>query len=222
VLESLHEQTDEELTETDIKRMDADDQAIQTILLGLLENVYAAVDSCETVKEIWELVRQMMKVRQTKNLHEADFTQIYDFLKMNHEENVRGNGRNQFGQYAGQVHRISKGLMYGRMGLQTIVELVMLLLLGLRVLELGIKPGATTAEDWASTSGTQHYRAPVYDTDGLAKVHLNDNCYDNKIFNMFTQEEQYTDLLKPILKPELVLQNDNHVTSVALSMVHSG
>nr|GFA47425.1 hypothetical protein [Tanacetum cinerariifolium] len=27
VPESLHEQTDEELTETDIKRMDADDQA---------------------------------------------------------------------------------------------------------------------------------------------------------------------------------------------------
>nr|GEU88542.1 hypothetical protein [Tanacetum cinerariifolium] len=156
-LESLHEQTDEELTD-DIKRMDADDQAIQTILLGLPEDVYAAVDSCETAKEIWERVRQMMKgsnirelekkaklfnewekftsidgeliesyyyrfmqlmndlkrnkhflenialnlkflnnlqpewkrhvtiVRQTKNLHEADFTQIYDFLKMNQEE----------------------------------------------------------------------------------------------------------------------------------------
>nr|GFB61612.1 hypothetical protein [Tanacetum cinerariifolium] len=61
VPESLHEQTDEELTETDIKRMDADDQAIQTILLGLPEDVYAAVDSCETAKEIWERVRQMMK-----------------------------------------------------------------------------------------------------------------------------------------------------------------
>nr|GEW65814.1 Gag-Pol polyprotein [Tanacetum cinerariifolium] len=129
VPESFHEQTDEELTETDIKRMDADDQAIQTILLGLPEDVYAAVDSCETAKEIWERVRQMMKgsdigehekkaklfnereslqniasnlkflnnlqpewkrhvtiVRQTKNLHETDFTQIYDFLKMNQEE----------------------------------------------------------------------------------------------------------------------------------------
>nr|GEW27232.1 hypothetical protein [Tanacetum cinerariifolium] len=142
----------------DIKRMDADDQAIQTILLGLPEDVYAAVDSCETTKKIWERVRQMMKgsnieeqekkaklfnewekftstdgestesyyyhfiqlmndfkrnkhfpeniaanlkflnnlqpkwkrhvtiVRQTKNLHEADFTQIYDFLKMNQDE----------------------------------------------------------------------------------------------------------------------------------------
>nr|GEV20720.1 retrovirus-related Pol polyprotein from transposon TNT 1-94 [Tanacetum cinerariifolium] len=158
VPESLHEQTDEELTETDIKWMDADDQAIQTILLGLPKDVYVAVDSCETAKEIWEHVRQMMKasdikeqekkeklfnewekftssdresiksyyhrfmqlmndlkrnkhfpenialnlkflnnlqpewkrhvtiVRQTKNLHEANFTQIYDFLNMNQEE----------------------------------------------------------------------------------------------------------------------------------------
>nr|GEV13190.1 hypothetical protein [Tanacetum cinerariifolium] len=169
VPESLHEQTDEELTETDIKRMDAYDQAIQTILLGLPEHVYAAVDSCETAKEIWERVRQMMEgsdigeqeqkaklfnewekftstdgesiesyyhrfmqlmndlkrnkhfpknissnlkflnnlqpewkrhvtiVRQTKNLHEANFTQIYDFLKMNQEE------------YAGQVAQNQQG-----------------------------------------------------------------------------------------------------------------
>nr|GFD14214.1 hypothetical protein [Tanacetum cinerariifolium] len=52
VPELFHEQTDEELTENDIKRMDADDQAIQTILLGLPADVYAAVDSCETAKEI--------------------------------------------------------------------------------------------------------------------------------------------------------------------------
>nr|GEU37435.1 hypothetical protein [Tanacetum cinerariifolium] len=60
-LESIHEQTDEELIETDINRMNADDQAIQTIILGLPEDVYAAVDSCKTAKEIWECVRQMMK-----------------------------------------------------------------------------------------------------------------------------------------------------------------
>nr|GEY20538.1 hypothetical protein [Tanacetum cinerariifolium] len=41
----------------------------------------------------------------------------------------------------------------------------------------------------ASTSGTQHDRAPVYDTNGSVEVHLNDNCYDTEIFNMFTQEE---------------------------------
>nr|GEZ24374.1 hypothetical protein [Tanacetum cinerariifolium] len=57
----------------------------------------------------------------------------------------------------------------------------------------------------ASASGTQHDKAPLYDTDGSAKVYLNDNCYDNEIFNMFTQEEQYTDLLEPIPEPQLVL-----------------
>ncbi|GKF23744.1 hypothetical protein Tco_0076066 [Tanacetum coccineum] len=37
--------TDEELFEKDIKQMEADDQAIQTILIGLPEDIYATVDS---------------------------------------------------------------------------------------------------------------------------------------------------------------------------------
>nr|GEV20159.1 ribonuclease H-like domain-containing protein [Tanacetum cinerariifolium] len=61
VRESFHKQTDKELTENDIKQMDADDQAIQTILLGLPEDVYAVVNSYEAAKEIWECVQQMMK-----------------------------------------------------------------------------------------------------------------------------------------------------------------
>nr|GEZ99430.1 hypothetical protein [Tanacetum cinerariifolium] len=48
----------------------------------------------------------------------------------------------------------------------------------------------------ASSSGTQTDNDPVYDTDGSAKAH--ENCNDNEIFNMFTQEEQYTELLEPI------------------------
>nr|GFA98351.1 hypothetical protein [Tanacetum cinerariifolium] len=40
-----------------------------------------------------------------------------------------------------------------------------------------------------STSGTQSDKALVYDSDGSTKVHLSENCYDNDIFNMFTQEE---------------------------------
>nr|GEZ53259.1 hypothetical protein [Tanacetum cinerariifolium] len=122
VPESFHEQTDEELTETDIKRIDADDQAIQTILLGLLEDVYAAEKFTstdgESIESYYHRFMQLMNdlkrnkhfpkniasnlkflnnlqfewkrhitiVRQTNNLHETDFTQIYDFLKMNQEE----------------------------------------------------------------------------------------------------------------------------------------
>nr|GEZ21455.1 hypothetical protein [Tanacetum cinerariifolium] len=74
----------------------------------------------------------------------------------------------------------------------------------------------------ASTSGTQHDRAPVYDTNSSTEVQLNDNYYDNEIVNMFTQEEQFTDLLEPIPEPQLVPKNDNHVTSIAPSTVQSG
>ncbi|GKE15681.1 integrase, catalytic region, zinc finger, CCHC-type containing protein [Tanacetum coccineum] len=45
----------------ELKQMEADDQAIQTILLGLPEDIYAAVDSCVTAQEIWLRVQQMMK-----------------------------------------------------------------------------------------------------------------------------------------------------------------
>nr|GEV91210.1 hypothetical protein [Tanacetum cinerariifolium] len=84
----------------------------------------------------------------------------------------------------------------------------MLLLQGLRVLEIGIKPEEfdfmAAASDLdeieevndncflmanlqhASTSGTQLDKAPVYNTDGSAEIQLNDNYYDNEIFNMST------------------------------------
>nr|GEW88249.1 integrase, catalytic region, zinc finger, CCHC-type, peptidase aspartic, catalytic [Tanacetum cinerariifolium] len=64
----------------------------------------------------------------------------------------------------------------------------------------------------ASTSGTQTDKAPVYDSDRSAEVHNYDNCYDNEIFNIFTQEEQYTELLEPIPKPHQVPQNDNNAS----------
>ncbi|GKB68573.1 hypothetical protein Tco_0929985 [Tanacetum coccineum] len=158
VPETFHEQTDNELTKAEIKQMEADDQEIQTIVLGLPEDIYAAVDSCETAQEIWLRVQQMMKgsdmgiqekkaklfnewerftstdeesiesyyhrfsklmndfkrnkhfpekiasnlkflnnlqpkwsrhvtvVHQTKDLHTADYTQLYDFLKYNQKE----------------------------------------------------------------------------------------------------------------------------------------
>nr|GEY65129.1 hypothetical protein [Tanacetum cinerariifolium] len=56
VIETFHEQTNNELTEKELKQVEADDQAIRTILLGLPEDIYAAVDSCETAQEIWESI----------------------------------------------------------------------------------------------------------------------------------------------------------------------
>nr|GEY40194.1 hypothetical protein [Tanacetum cinerariifolium] len=399
VPKSFHEQTYEELTETDIKRIDADDQAIQTILLGLPKDVYAVVDSCETDKDIWERVHQVMKgsdigehekkanlfnewekftstdeesiesyyhrfmqlmndlkrnkhfpeniasnlkflnnlqpewkrhitiVRQTKNLYVTDFTQIYDFLKMNQDEvnelraerlvkshdplalmahsqnsfnfptthkdqssssrdrqiqNVGGNDGNQFGQYVGQVSQNQQGFnAWQNGGIQGAQNMGvqsgrnqngLVVVLGIANQSGTVNVVAARAESngignqarcyncrglgiqlqakefdfmavagdldeikevntncilmanlqQASTSGTQHDKAPVYDIDGLAEVYLNDNCYDNEIFNMFTQEEQYTYLLESSPEPQLVPQNENHVTFVSPSTVQSG
>nr|GFB98456.1 hypothetical protein [Tanacetum cinerariifolium] len=74
----------------------------------------------------------------------------------------------------------------------------------------------------ASTSGTQTDKAPVYDSDGLTEAHDYENCYDDEIFNMFTQEEQYTELLEPIPELHQVPQNDNNVISKVTSVEQSG
>ncbi|GJZ35948.1 hypothetical protein Tco_0581765, partial [Tanacetum coccineum] len=74
----------------------------------------------------------------------------------------------------------------------------------------------------ALTSGTQTDKALVYDSDGSAEVHHYDNCYDNEIFNMFTQEEQYTELLEPIPEPHQEQQNDSNVISDISSVEQEG
>ncbi|GJS04844.1 hypothetical protein Tco_0321352 [Tanacetum coccineum] len=74
----------------------------------------------------------------------------------------------------------------------------------------------------ASTSGTQSDKAPIYDSDGSAEVQPYENCYDNEIFNMFTQEEQYTDLLEPIPEPHQVQQNDSNVISDVPNVEQNG
>nr|GEZ30938.1 hypothetical protein [Tanacetum cinerariifolium] len=92
VNETFHEQTDDELSERELKQIEADDQAIQTILLGLPEDIYAAVDKkiasnlnfLNNLQPEWS--RYVTIVHQTKDLHTADYTQLYDFLKYNQKE----------------------------------------------------------------------------------------------------------------------------------------
>ncbi|GKB21967.1 hypothetical protein Tco_0855890 [Tanacetum coccineum] len=74
----------------------------------------------------------------------------------------------------------------------------------------------------APTSGTQTDNAPVYDTDKLVEVQIHDNCYNDKIFNMFTQEEQYTELLEPIPEPHQVPHNESNVISEVSSVEQGG
>nr|GEV70431.1 zinc knuckle CX2CX4HX4C [Tanacetum cinerariifolium] len=41
------------IPEPEVKQMEADDQAIQIIIMGLPEDIYSTVDSCEIAQEIW-------------------------------------------------------------------------------------------------------------------------------------------------------------------------
>nr|GEX59295.1 hypothetical protein [Tanacetum cinerariifolium] len=469
VNETFHVQTDDELNEKELKQIEVDDQAIQTILHSLPEDIYAAVDSCETAQEIWLRVQQMMKgsnigiqeknaklfnkwerftsnveesiesyyhrflklmndlkrnkhfpkkiatnlkflnnlqpewsrhvtiVHQTKDLHTADYTQLYDFLKYNQKEvdelkaerlaktqdplalmassnnpytflvphqdqpsfnqnymqqpmpnpeaitdpttamnmalalmakafklnyltptnnnqmissnplnrhiaqqgmnmgqdrqmqMVGGNGKNQFRQYAGQNngligvpgnanynlnengnlvaaraegnatgHNRNQIRCYNYRGvghfarnctvkprrrdatyLQTRLLIAQKEEAGIQLQAKEFDLMAATADldeieevnencilmanlQQASTSGTQIDKAPVYDSDGSAEVHNYEDCYENDIFNMFTQEEQYTELLEPIHESHQVLQNDNNVISEVTSVEQSG
>nr|GEZ18889.1 hypothetical protein [Tanacetum cinerariifolium] len=132
VTETFHLQTDDKLSEKELKQIEADDQAIQTILLGLPEDIYAAEKKAKLFNE-WErftsnegesiesyyhhflkLMNDLKRnkhfpekiasnlkflnnlqpewsqnvtiVHQTKDLHIADYTQLYDFLKNNQKE----------------------------------------------------------------------------------------------------------------------------------------
>nr|GEV66223.1 hypothetical protein [Tanacetum cinerariifolium] len=337
VNETFHIQTDDELTKNELKQIEADDQAIQTILLSLLEDIYAAVD-----REEGQVVQRMGK---TKDLHTADYTQLYDFLKYNQKEvdelkaerlakiqdpltlmansnnpsfnknymqqpmpnpkditdpttamnmtlalmakafklnystptnnnqrissNLRnsqiaqpgmnmgqdiqmqmvgGYGENQFRLYAGQ----NVGNLNGYNAVQNVRNQVAhnprIQNVRNQNEQIGVPGNANLngngiqlqAEKFdlmaaaadldeiekvnancilmanlqqASTSGTQTEKALVYDSDGSAEVRDYQNYNDNEIFNMFTQEEQYIELLEPIPEPHQVPQNDNDVIS---------
>nr|GEY10206.1 hypothetical protein [Tanacetum cinerariifolium] len=73
----LIRQTDDELTEKELKQIEADDQAIQTILLCLPKDIYAAIDSCETAQEICALPRSTIiqsELHATTMLNPKDIT----------------------------------------------------------------------------------------------------------------------------------------------------
>ncbi|GJS73466.1 hypothetical protein Tco_0706307 [Tanacetum coccineum] len=254
---TFHEQTDDELTVAEIKQMEADDQAIQTILLGLPEDIYAAVDSCETAQEIWLRVQQMMKgsdigiqEKKAKLFNEWErFTStdgesiesyyhrfsklMNDFKRLQNVGNqvVQNAVQNQGVQNVGNQNGIivvpgitnqnpngngnvvaarAEGNVTGNNGNQRCYNCRGL---GRLARNCTVRPRRRQLLIFrliqASTSGTQTDKAPVYDSDGSAEVHNYDNCYDNEIFNMFTQEEQYTELLEPIPEPHQVQQNDS-------------
>ncbi|GKC83463.1 hypothetical protein Tco_1139180 [Tanacetum coccineum] len=81
VAASSHEQTNDELTHKKAKQVEADNQAIQTILM---EKIASNLKFLNNLQPEWS--RSVTMVRQTKDLYEVDYTQLYDFLKFNQAE----------------------------------------------------------------------------------------------------------------------------------------
>nr|GEZ67622.1 hypothetical protein [Tanacetum cinerariifolium] len=221
VNETFHEQTDDELTEKELKQVKVDDQAIQTILLGLLEDIYVAVYSCETTQKILFGVQQMMKgsdikiqEKKAKLFNEWERFTSTDgeliesyyrrFLKLMNDSmrnkhfpekiscnikflnnlqpewsrhNPNGNVNVIAAQAEGNaIWNNEFDLMAAATNLDEIEEVNANYILMANLQQ-------------ASTSGTQTDKALIYDSNGSAEVHNYNNCYDNEIFNMLTQEE---------------------------------
>nr|GEW84049.1 hypothetical protein [Tanacetum cinerariifolium] len=94
VAETFHEQTDDELTDKEVKKMEADDQAIQTILMGLLEDIYDAIDSCEIAQEIWLRVKENQEkdkigLKPDKNGKRGEAGKFLKQLQLKEEEKTK-------------------------------------------------------------------------------------------------------------------------------------
>nr|GEX12673.1 hypothetical protein [Tanacetum cinerariifolium] len=185
VTETFHLQTDDELSEKELKQIKADDQAIQTILLGLPKYIYAAEKKAKLFNE-WEMF--------TSNEGESIESYYHRFLKL---MNDLKRNKHFPEKIASNLKQYAKQNAGNPAGYNDVIR-----------------------NQQASTSGTQTDSPPVYDTDGSAEVH--ETCNDNEIFNMFTQEEQYTELLEPILKSHQVPQNDYDVISEDTSVEQGG
>nr|GEY36034.1 hypothetical protein [Tanacetum cinerariifolium] len=187
-------------------------------------------ESIESYYHQWS--RHVTIVHQTKDLHTADYTQLYDFLKYNQKEIRCYN-------YRGLDHLTRNCTFRPRRKDAAYFQTQLLITqkeeagIQLQAEEFDLMDAATDLDEIGkvnancilmanlqqeSTSGTQTDKAPVYDSNGLTEVQLSNNCYNNEIFTMFNQEEQYIELLEPILKPYQVLENDSNVISEAPSV----
>nr|GEY99920.1 hypothetical protein [Tanacetum cinerariifolium] len=330
------------------REIEADDQAIQTILLGLPEDIYAVVDSCETTQEIWLHDLRAERLAKTKDplalmatsnnpynfpmflqdqpssstymqqllpnnniIPQPSFNQIYmqqpmpnpkditdpttsmnmalalmtKAFKLNYliptnnnqrissiprnrhiaqpgmnmgqdrqMQMVGCNGGNQFGKYTraecrelewnpngnGNLVAIrAEGNVTGNNGNQIrcyncrglghfsrnytvrpkrrdAAYLQSQLLIAQKE-EAGIQLQAKEFDLMAAAADLDEIEE-VNANYGSAEVHNNEFFYDNEIFNMFTQEEQYTELLEPIPEPHQVPQNAKNVISEVSSV----
>nr|GEU91781.1 hypothetical protein [Tanacetum cinerariifolium] len=171
VNETFHVQTDDELTDKELKQIEADDQAIQTILLGLPEDIYAAVDSCETAQEIWLRIAQP-ECWESVAQNAIQNSRIQNVENQNGQIVVPGTNQN-LNKNCNLVAGRAEGNATGHNGIQ------------LQAKEFDLMAAAADLDEieevnkncilmanlqQASTSSTQTDKAPVYDSDGSAEL----------------------------------------------------
>nr|GEW74531.1 hypothetical protein [Tanacetum cinerariifolium] len=173
VAESTHEQTGDELIDKEAKKMEADDQAIQTILMGLPNDIYDAID-------------------RNQNRYNA----IQNVRNQNANQNRNGNG--VAARAKGDANRNNRNqIRCSCRGIAVARDID-------DIEDINANCVLVANLQQASTLGIQIGKASVYDSYGISDVPDSYNCYDNEIFNMFTQEEQYTKQLDPISEPHPV------------------
>nr|GEU43206.1 retrovirus-related Pol polyprotein from transposon TNT 1-94 [Tanacetum cinerariifolium] len=232
----LKEETNDELTEKELKQIEADVQAIQTTLLCLHENIYAAVDMFHQDQPSPSTYMQQPLPNNNNYNLQPPFNQNYmqqlmpnpeDIIdpttamimalvlmakafKFNYSTPTNNNQRMlsdpcnrkiaQLGMNMGQYRHMQ---MVGGNGIANQNPNRNGNDVAVRVEGNAVRNNVDLDEieevnekcilmanlQRASTSGTQTNKAPFYDSDESAEVHNYDNCYDNEIFNMFTQEE---------------------------------
>nr|GEV94075.1 DNA-directed DNA polymerase [Tanacetum cinerariifolium] len=205
--ETFHEQTDDELFEKELKQIEADDQDIQTILLGLPEDIYAAEKKAKLFDE-WE--------RFTSNEGESIESYYHHFLNHNGVDmlllfirpktctqlitlNSTPQDQSPFNQ-----NYMQQPMLNPEDITDSTTAMNMALALMAKAFKLNYSTPTNNNQRISSNPKNRQIAQP-------AEVHEYENCYNNEIFNMFTQEEQYTELLKPIPEPQQVPQNDNNV-----------
>ncbi|GKD60658.1 hypothetical protein Tco_1298167 [Tanacetum coccineum] len=273
VVETFHEQTNEELAEKEVKQMEAADQGIHTILMGLPKDIYAVDDSCETAQEIWLRVEvNELRAERLTRAHDplalmANSNNPYNYpvfhqdqpsqvtymqqpqhnnkyipqpsfntnymqqpmpnpeditdptTAMNMELNVNQNGNGNVVAAWAEGNGNGHGNSGNRVRCYNCREIdLQTQLLIAQKEEAGIQLQDEEFDFMASTGDLDEIEE-VNANYRSAEVHEYDNCYNNEIFNMFTQTEQYTELLESIPEPYQVQQNDSNVISVVSNVI---
>nr|GFA16559.1 hypothetical protein [Tanacetum cinerariifolium] len=196
VNETFHVQTDDELTEKELKQIEADDQAIQTILLGLPEDIYAAEKKAKLFNE-WE--------RFTSNDGESIESYYHRILKL----------MNDLKRNKHFPEKIARNLN-GYNDVENVRnQVVHNAIQNLRVRNVGNHNGLISVPGNANQNLNRNGNLVAVRAEGNAAGHNGNQirCYNYRGVGHFTRNCTYIELLEPIPETHQVPQNDNNVIS---------